>query len=82
MFLFLYPSDKNTVGELKRLRISVRDFAVKNVIGRGHFGEVQVVREKQSGDVFALKVLRKADTLAQQSVSTTCTCTASAACEI
>jgi len=45
------------------------DFEVKKVIGRGHFGEVQVVREKQTGDVYAMKTLRKSDTLSQQAVS-------------
>ena len=50
------------------MRISIKDFNIKNTIGRGHFGEVQVVREKYTGDVYALKVLRKADTLAQQNV--------------
>ena len=60
--------DKSTVDHLKKLRIGISDFEVKNVIGRGHFGEVQVVREKSTSDVYALKVLRKADTLAQQNV--------------
>ena len=64
-----FVSDAKTIKELRRLRINIKDFEVKNVIGRGHFGEVQVVREKNSGDVYALKVLRKADTLAQQNVS-------------
>lgn len=54
------------------MRVSIKDFEVKDVIGRGHFGEVQVVREKLTGDVYALKVLQKADTLAQQNVSETC----------
>ena len=54
---------------LKYLRVGIDDFEVKNVIGRGHFGEVEVVREKRTGDVYALKVLRKADTLAQKNVS-------------
>ena len=62
-------SDSSTVKDLKKLRISLNDFEVKNIIGRGHFGEVQVVREKHTGDVYALKVLRKADTLAQQNVT-------------
>ena len=44
-------------------------YQVKSVIGRGHFGEVKVVREKCSGEVFALKVLRKDDTLSQPNVS-------------
>ena len=51
------------------MRVSIKDFEVKDVIGRGHFGEVQVVREKLTGDVYALKVLQKSDTLAQQNVS-------------
>lgn len=42
---------------------------MKKVIGRGHFGEVHVVREKQTGDVYAMKTLRKSDTLSQQAVS-------------
>ena len=62
-------TDADTVRELKKQRISIDDFSVKEVIGRGHFGEVKVVREKMTGDVFALKVLRKVDTLAQQNVS-------------
>ena len=65
---FAFP-DKPIIDELQQLRIGIGDFSVKDVIGRGHFGEVQVVKEKCTGDVYALKVLRKADTLAQQNVS-------------
>ena len=32
--------------------------------------QVQVVKDKQSGDVFAMKTLNKTQTLAQESVST------------
>lgn len=42
---------------------------MRKVIGRGHFGDVQLVREKQTGDVYAMKILRKSDTLSQQAVS-------------
>lgn len=62
-------SDKGLMIELKSLRVNLRDFEVKKIIGRGHFGEVQVVREKASGDVYAMKTLRKEDTLSQQNVS-------------
>ena len=61
--------DRGTVAELRRLRISITDFEVREIIGRGHFGEVQLVREKQTGSVYALKVLRKTDTLSQHNVS-------------
>ncbi|XP_071962561.1 citron rho-interacting kinase-like [Antedon mediterranea] len=60
---------KSTINELRRLRLSISDFEVKDVIGRGHFGEVKVVREKFNGDVYAMKVLRKADTLAKENVA-------------
>ena len=50
--------------------MNISDFEVKQVIGRGHFGEVQVVREKQSGHVYAMKTIRKSDTLHEPTVST------------
>ncbi|KAK2558347.1 Citron Rho-interacting kinase, partial [Acropora cervicornis] len=54
------------VDDLRTLCLSKDDFNVINTIGRGHFGQVQVVKEKQSGDVFALKTLKKSQTLAQE----------------
>ena len=45
------------------------DFEVKDVIGRGHFGEVQVVIDKVTSTVYAMKILHKHETLAQQEVS-------------
>ncbi|XP_035233887.1 citron Rho-interacting kinase-like, partial [Stegodyphus dumicola] len=60
---------KGVMIELKSLRVNLKDFEVKKIIGRGHFGEVQVVREKATGDVYAMKVLRKQETLSQQNVA-------------
>lgn len=57
------------VTELRRLRVGPADFEVRKTIGRGHFGQVHVVHERRSGDVFAMKTLRKQDTLAQTGVS-------------
>ncbi|CAG5116714.1 unnamed protein product, partial [Candidula unifasciata] len=45
------------------------DFEVKAVIGRGHFGEVRVVSENSTGDIYAMKVLRKAELLSQPEIS-------------
>ncbi|XP_033644606.1 rho-associated protein kinase 2-like isoform X3 [Asterias rubens] len=47
------------VDDVKLHRLSSHDFQVIKVIGRGAFGEVQVVREKDSRKVFALKLLSK-----------------------
>lgn len=33
---------RTILGEIKTLRVNISDFEVKNVIGRGHFGEVHV----------------------------------------
>ena len=37
-------------------------------MGCGHFAEVQVVREKATGDVYAMKVMSKGMLLAQDKV--------------
>lgn len=43
----------------QRKRLSVQDFQPLAIIGRGAFGEVRLVRKKDSGEVFALKSLVK-----------------------
>ncbi|CAG9853757.1 unnamed protein product [Phyllotreta striolata] len=52
---------KETMKDIKRLRVNITDFEIRNVIGRGHFGEVHLVKEKQTGDVYAMKSIRKFD---------------------
>lgn len=47
------------IAELQVLQPCLHDFDVRAVVGRGRFAEVQVVREKASGDVCALKVMNK-----------------------
>ncbi|XP_072934442.1 uncharacterized protein [Epargyreus clarus] len=50
---------RSTLAELRRARVCLSDFEFVQTIGRGHFGEVHMVREKQTGDVYALKSVRK-----------------------
>ncbi|XP_044261577.1 citron Rho-interacting kinase [Tribolium madens] len=61
---------KNTIQEVKKLRVNVTDFEIKDVIGRGHFGEVHVVKEKQTGDIYAMKTIRKCDSLEKTNFDT------------
>ena len=68
-YIFFLCSDHDAVKRMKELRIKSSDFEVKATIGRGHFGEVQVVREKTTDTVYAMKVLRKSDLLSQPDVS-------------
>ncbi|KAL0410460.1 UNVERIFIED_CONTAM: Serine/threonine-protein kinase CBK1 [Sesamum latifolium] len=48
---------------LKRNRISVDDFELLTIIGRGAFGEVRLCREKVSGNIYAMKKLKKLEML-------------------
>uniref|UniRef100_A0A8C0BNM6 Citron Rho-interacting kinase n=1 Tax=Buteo japonicus TaxID=224669 RepID=A0A8C0BNM6_9AVES len=57
------------IAELRELQPSVKDFEVKSVVGSGHFADVKVVREKVTGDVYAMKVMSKESLLAQEHVS-------------
>lgn len=57
------------VQDLRQLRVSIADFEVKTVIGRGHFGDIRMVKEKATGDIYAMKILRKDDTLCQREVA-------------
>ncbi|XP_071619462.1 citron Rho-interacting kinase isoform X9 [Heliangelus exortis] len=57
------------IAELRELQPSVKDFEVKSVVGCGHFADVKVVREKVTGDVYAMKVMNKETLLAQEHVT-------------
>nr|XP_031848884.1 serine/threonine-protein kinase tricorner isoform X1 [Nomia melanderi] len=54
---------------LKRSRLGVEDFEPLKVIGRGAFGEVRLVQKKDTGHVYAMKILRKADMLQKEQVA-------------
>ncbi|XP_006901591.1 PREDICTED: serine/threonine-protein kinase MRCK gamma [Elephantulus edwardii] len=47
------------VSKVKDLQLQREDFEILKVIGRGAFGEVAVVRQKDSGQIFAMKMLHK-----------------------
>uniref|UniRef100_A0A2K6K5Y5 non-specific serine/threonine protein kinase n=1 Tax=Rhinopithecus bieti TaxID=61621 RepID=A0A2K6K5Y5_RHIBE len=56
----------DTIAELQELQPSAKDFEVRSLVGCGHFAEVQVVREKATGDIHAMKVMKKKALLAQE----------------
>ncbi|GLD69974.1 citron Rho-interacting kinase-like protein, partial [Lates japonicus] len=56
------------VSELRALQPGVHDFELRAVVGRGRFTEVQVVREKATGDICALKVMDKTVLRTQENV--------------
>ncbi|KAE8598512.1 hypothetical protein XENTR_v10016849 [Xenopus tropicalis] len=50
---------KDTMSKVRDLRMKADDYEVVKVIGRGAFGEVQLVRHKSSRKVYAMKLLSK-----------------------
>uniref|UniRef100_A0A914X1Z7 non-specific serine/threonine protein kinase n=1 Tax=Plectus sambesii TaxID=2011161 RepID=A0A914X1Z7_9BILA len=54
---------------LKRTRLVVDDFESLKVIGRGAFGEVRLTQKKDTGHVYAMKILRKSDMLEKEQVA-------------
>lgn len=46
---------------ISRKKMSIKDFESVAIIGRGAFGEVRVCKEKMSGQIVAIKKMRKED---------------------
>ena len=63
----------SSIGERKifnhrRRKISAYDFEPLSIIGRGAFGEVRICRHKDSGDVVAMKKMKKKEMLKKNQV--------------
>jgi len=56
---FNFITVKPVAARVKTLRLTADDFEILKVIGRGAFGEVAVVKQKNSEKVFAMKILNK-----------------------
>jgi len=52
-----------------RKKISTRDFEPHNIIGRGAFGEVWIARHIESGEVVAIKRMKKAEMINKNQVN-------------
>ncbi|KAG1330126.1 serine/threonine-protein kinase 38 [Cocos nucifera] len=53
---------------LKRHKICADDFELLTIIGRGAFGEVRLCREKSSGNIYAMKKLKKSEMVSKGQV--------------
>lgn len=53
---------------LQRHQMTAEDFDKLAIVGRGAFGEVRIVREKATGKLFAMKKLKKSDTVRRNQV--------------
>ena len=63
------PSNKmSRYRQMMAQRRNIKDFEKIKVIGRGAFGEVRLVREVKSGQVMAMKMLKKSEMLKMNQV--------------
>lgn len=46
-------------GEESKNQVNLDDFKILKVIGRGSFGKVMLVEKKDTGNIYAMKSLRK-----------------------
>jgi len=51
-----------------RTKMSIRDFIPLKIIGKGAFGEVRLVRNKNNGEVLALKKMKKTEMINKHQV--------------
>uniref|UniRef100_A0A674AJH5 protein kinase C n=1 Tax=Salmo trutta TaxID=8032 RepID=A0A674AJH5_SALTR len=54
--------------EEEQFQFSLRDFKCVAVLGRGHFGKVLLAEYKSTGEMFAIKALKKGDIVARDEV--------------
>uniref|UniRef100_A0A672MIN6 protein kinase C n=1 Tax=Sinocyclocheilus grahami TaxID=75366 RepID=A0A672MIN6_SINGR len=52
----------------KKTSLSLQDFRLIAVLGRGHFGKVLLAEYKKSGNMYAIKALKKGDIVARDEV--------------
>jgi len=58
-------------GATFNLKMTVEDFQLLKVVGKGSFGKVMQVRKKDNGKIYAMKVLKKDQLVARKQVAHT-----------
>ncbi|KAK4837428.1 hypothetical protein QYF36_005327 [Acer negundo] len=56
------------INQCSKDRTSIEDFEIMKPISQGAFGRVFLARKRATGDLFAIKVLKKADTIRKNAV--------------
>uniref|UniRef100_A0A8C7PB42 protein kinase C n=1 Tax=Oncorhynchus mykiss TaxID=8022 RepID=A0A8C7PB42_ONCMY len=63
-----YHGDARFRGSKEQFQFSLKDFKCVAVLGRGHFGKVLLAEYKSTGEMFAIKALKKGDIVARDEV--------------
>lgn len=64
---------EESLGPTENTKKSLDDFEIMKVLGKGTFGKVYMAKEKASGEVFAIKVLRKDVVIQKEEIAHTMT---------
>uniref|UniRef100_A0A8C5EH71 protein kinase C n=1 Tax=Gouania willdenowi TaxID=441366 RepID=A0A8C5EH71_GOUWI len=64
----LHPNILDVSREEEPFHFSLQDFKCVAVLGRGHFGKVLLAEYKSTGEMFAIKALKKGDIIARDEV--------------
>eukprot|EP00045_Choanoeca_perplexa_P001997 m.22566 g.22566 ORF g.22566 m.22566 type:complete len:466 (-) comp11269_c0_seq1:176-1573(-) len=67
------PRAEPAPGEATQKTVTIDDFEMLKVLGKGTFGKVMLAKEKDSGQLFAIKVLKKEVILEKEEVAHTMT---------
>uniref|UniRef100_A0A8C9SDV3 protein kinase C n=1 Tax=Scleropages formosus TaxID=113540 RepID=A0A8C9SDV3_SCLFO len=62
------PDLDSAVKQEEQFQFSLTDFKCVAVLGRGHFGKVLLAEYKSTGEMFAIKALKKGDIVAREEV--------------
>uniref|UniRef100_A0A8C6YFR3 non-specific serine/threonine protein kinase n=1 Tax=Naja naja TaxID=35670 RepID=A0A8C6YFR3_NAJNA len=63
-----FKKHSESITAFRELQPSLKDFEIRHLVGCGRFAEVQVVKEKATGDIYAMKVMSKEALLAKEQV--------------
>lgn len=65
------PSGKNGTGSAMNTNVTMADFEMMKVVGKGSYGKVMQVRKRDTGKIYAMKVLKKQMLVAKKQVAHT-----------
>lgn len=66
-----YVTNQSNIWRLERRNIKPAQFEKLKIIGRGAYGDVWLVRDKEDLNIYAMKILRKSDLIARQQIMNT-----------
>jgi hypothetical protein len=67
-YISTFFSVSSAVEQIKTMRAKPKDFSVVSLIGRGNFGKIELVREKVTRNVYAMKTMPKICSTGQREV--------------